>query len=406
MQNNIVYIILKAVVIHHTLNSPGGESSFAIETIHSLSKLGYDVELVTVQKPNLEHISKTYGKELPVKNVKFISPFKMNYFGIYQRLLTVMSYLNLKPSDIVINTNGNNLPFKIPQNILCILYIHFPALLLTSVEYDNNKYKKSFFWKAYFKPYQLMSHLLTKKALKRANIVLTNSIFSKNAIQKIYPSVDPQVIYPPIDIERFSNCLSSNSRENQVLVIARFSPEKQIEKAVLIAKLLKNINFKIIGSLLRVNQPYFNHIQQMIKDYGLKDKIQLIPNATKDEMMNAMSTSMVYLHTMSGEHFGISIVEAMAAGLIPIVPTYGGCSEIVPTEYQYTTIQDAADCIYKNIDHYDSTKRQFVYEIAKQFSLENFRRNLKYFIEQAYTTHNNSNSTSQKTKNMMNRLCV
>lgn len=394
---------MKAVVIHHTLNSPGGESSFAIETIYSLSKLGYDIELVTVQKPNLELISKTYGKELPVKNVRFISPFKMNYFGIYQRLLTVMSSLNLKPSDIVINTNGNNLPFNISQNNLCILYIHFPALLLTSLEYNNNKYKKSFFWKAYFKPYQIMAHLLTKKALKRANIVLTNSIFSKNAIQKAYPSVDPQVIYPPVDIERFSNCLSSNSRENQVLVIARFSPEKQIEKAIMIAKLLKNINFKIIGSLLTVNQSYFNYLQQMIKDYELKDKVQLIPNATKDEMMNAMSTSMVYLHTMSGEHFGISIVEAMAAGLIPIVPTYGGCSEIVPTEYQYTTIQDAADCIYKNIDQYDNTKRKFVYEIAKQFSPENFRRNLKYFIEQTYTTGNNSDSNSQ-TKNMMSRL--
>ena len=71
-----LYIILKAVVIHHTLNSPRGESSFAIETIHSLSKLGYDSELVMVQKPNLELISKTYGKELPVKNVRFISPFK------------------------------------------------------------------------------------------------------------------------------------------------------------------------------------------------------------------------------------------------------------------------------------------------------------------------------------------
>lgn len=399
-----VYIILKAVVIHHTLNSPGGESSFAIETIYSLSKLGYDIELVTVQKPNLEFISKTYGKELPVKNVRFISPFKMNYFGIYQRLLTVMSSLNLKTSDIVINTNGNNLPFNISQNILCILYIHFPALLQTSFEYNNNKYKKSFFWKAYFKPYQIMAHLLTKKALKRANIVLTNSIFSKNAIQKVYPSVDPQVIYPPVDIERFSNCLSSNSRENQVLVIARFSPEKQIEKAIMIAKLLKNINFKIIGSLLTVNQSYFNYLQQMIKDYELKDKVQLIPNATKDEMMNAMSTSMVYLHTMTGEHFGISIVEAMAAGLIPIVPTYGGCSEIVPTEYQYTTIQDAADCIYKNIDQYDNTKRKFVYEISKQFSPENFRRNLKYFIEQAYTTGNNSDSNSKKTKNMMSRL--
>jgi glycosyltransferase involved in cell wall biosynthesis len=398
---------VKAVVIHHTLNSPGGESSFAIETIHSLSKLGYDIELLTVQKPDLEHISKTYGKELPIKNVRFISPFKINSFGIYQRLLTVISSsLNLKPSDIVINTNGNNLPLNIPKNILCILYIHFPALLQTTSEYDNNKYKKSFFWKAYFKPYQIMTHLLTKKALKRSDIVLTNSIFTKNAIQKVYPSVDPQVIYPPIDIERFSNCLSSNSRESQVLVIARFSPEKQIEKAVLIAKLLKNIHFKIIGSLLTVNQSYFNYIQQMIQDHGLKDKIQLIPNATTDEMINAMSSSMVYLHTMAGEHFGISIVEAMAAGLIPVVPSYGGCSEIVPSEYQYTTIEEAADCISKNIDHYDSTKKKFVYEIAKQFSPENFRRNLKYIIEQGYTRSNNSDSKSQKTKNMMDKLSV
>ena len=133
---------MKAVVLHHTLNSPGGESSFAIETINSLSRLGYDIELVTVQKPNLELISKKYGKILPIKKVKFISPFSMSYFGIYQRLLTAISSLKVESSDLVINTNGNSLPFKIPTNILCILYIHFPAFLQTSSEYYNNKYKK------------------------------------------------------------------------------------------------------------------------------------------------------------------------------------------------------------------------------------------------------------------------
>lgn len=397
---------MKAFVIHHTINSPGGESSFAMETIHSLSKLGYDIELVTIDKPNLKLISETYGKELPIKKIRSLFPFKMNSFGIYQRLLTVVSSLNLQPSDIVINTNGTNLPFNIPQNVLCILYIHFPTILQTSSEYDNNKYNKSLFWKAYFKPYQIMTHLLTKKALKRADIVLTNSIFTKNAIQKVYPSANPQVIYPPIDIESFSNCHNSNSRKNQVLVIARFSAEKQIEKAILIAKLLRNIKFKILGSLLPVNQSYFNNIQQMIQDYGLNDRVQLIPNATKDEMINAMSSSTIYLHTMHGEHFGISIVESMAAGLIPIVPSYGGCSEIVPREYQYTTIQDAVDCISKNIDHYDSTKRKFVYEIAKQFTPENFTRNLKSLIDQAYVKNKHDNNTSQKTKNMMNRLSV
>ena len=379
---------MKAVVLHHTLNSRGGESSFAIETINSLSKLGYDIELITVQKPNLELISKTYGKMPPIKNVKYISPFSINCLGIYQRLLTTISSLNLESSDIVINTNGNSLPFNIPHNILCILYIHFPAFLQTSAEYYNNKYKKSLFWKAYFKPYQIMTHLLTKRALKRSNIIFTNSKFTQNAIKKVYPSFDPQVIYPPVDLERFSSCLRSNSRENQVLVISRFSPEKQLEKAILIAKILKDTKFILIGNLLAANQSYFKYLQKMVQDYGLTHRIKLIPNATKGQILNAMSTSMVYLHTMNGEHFGISIVEAMAAGLIPVVPSYGGCTEIVPMEYQYTGIKDASECISKNINQYDDKKSQFVNAIAKQFSTENFRQNMKYCIEQAYENSN------------------
>ena len=132
----LLFEILKAVVLHHTLNSRGGESSFAIETINSLSRLGYDIELITVQKPNLELISKTYGKIPPIKKVKYISPFSMNYFGIYQRLLTTISSLNLEPSDIVINTNGNSLPFKY-HPIFYVFYIftflHFFKRLLNTI---------------------------------------------------------------------------------------------------------------------------------------------------------------------------------------------------------------------------------------------------------------------------------
>jgi hypothetical protein len=45
-------LTMRAVVIHHMLNAPGGETTVALETIQSLFELGYDVELVTVQKPN------------------------------------------------------------------------------------------------------------------------------------------------------------------------------------------------------------------------------------------------------------------------------------------------------------------------------------------------------------------
>ncbi len=45
---------MKAKVIHHTLNNPNGETSIAIETIDALYELGYDIEVVTSQKPDLK----------------------------------------------------------------------------------------------------------------------------------------------------------------------------------------------------------------------------------------------------------------------------------------------------------------------------------------------------------------
>ena len=108
-----------------------------------------------------------------------------------------------------------------------------------------------------------------------------------------------------------------------------------------------------------------------------------MPNASNEELVDSMSKSMIYLHTMIGEHFGVSIIEAMAAGLVPIVPAYGGCSEIVPIEYQYHTLQQAADHIARNAKIADDEKRVQMHDIARQFSPENFRKAMKKYIEQA-----------------------
>jgi glycosyltransferase involved in cell wall biosynthesis len=390
---------MKAVVIHHSLNTPGGEATFAIETIQSLHELGYNVDLVTIQKPNLEDIAKIYGKKIPVSNVKSLFPFKLNYFGIYQRLLTSISPIDLKDSDIVINTNGSTVPYGISIDVPYMLYIHFPTLLMNSRGYYNNKYQKSFFWKTYFKPYHIMSNVLTKKALARSNVIITNSRFSKDAVKKAYPNLEPYVLYPPVEIDRFSIAYQSNYREHQVLVISRFSREKQIEKAVKIARLLNgNIRFEVIGSLVPANRPYFNSLRKMIQENGLQGKVKLTPNASNEELLNAMSTSRIYLHTMYGEHFGVSIVEAMAAGLIPIVPSYGGCSEIVPLEYHYSTLEDAAACISKNIDEINDEKREIIYNIAKQYSPVRFRKMLQQYIEQACNRTTNCSNTNRISK--------
>jgi glycosyltransferase involved in cell wall biosynthesis len=377
----------KAVVIHHTLNSPGGESTVAIETIESLYELGYEVELVTVQPPDLDGISKSYGKKIHIARIKSLLPFKLNYFGVYQRLLTMLSSMDFNDSDVVINTHGDALPYRIPGNVPYLLYLYFPTFLMNSTGgYGSNKYRRSFFWRAYFKPYSMITHYLAMRATTRSNLILTISRFSREAIRGAFPDVQPYILYPPVDIERFSPAYSQpiNAREVKVLVVSRFSPEKRIENAIKIAHLLEGkIKFQIIGSLAPANRAYFKGLQQMIELYGLNQTVNLTPNASNQQLIDSMSKSIVYLHTMIGEHFGVSIVEAMAAGLVPIVPSYGGCSEIVPIDYQYYTLEQAADHIAKNAKYADDEKRVKMHEISTRFSPNNFRKSMSIYIEQA-----------------------
>lgn len=47
---------------------------------------------------------------------------------------------------------------------------------------------------------------------------------------------------------------------------------------------------------------------------------------------------------VAGEHFGMAVVEVMAAGLITIVPSIG-TAEFVPQQYQFHTVDHAAEII-------------------------------------------------------------
>jgi alpha-1,2-mannosyltransferase len=369
---------LKALVLHHNLNSAGGEASLAVHMIESLHNIGYEVDLMTVQKPDLEFIADINGKRPPLKNIKYLIPFKINCLGVYQRLIAAMPVRsNLEDTDIIVSTSGDTLPYDVPPHVVCILYIHFPVLLRNM----NHKYNQSVLWKTYFKPYQVLGKALSKKALVRSNIVLANSYFTQDALAKAY-GIKSSVLYPPVDIERFSTAYHSRSRERKVLVLSRFSPEKRIEKIISLSQMVTNAtSFEVVGSVTPMNRYYFNSLLEKIKDHGLQDKIKLTPNASNDELIEAMSSCNVYLHAMDGEHFGISIIEAMAAGLIPVVPSYGGCKEIVPSQYHYNTLEEAAEKISIASTDIDHGKIDYFNNIARQFSLQRFTENLKDFIQ-------------------------
>jgi glycosyltransferase involved in cell wall biosynthesis len=135
------------------------------------------------------------------------------------------------------------------------------------------------------------------------------------------------------------------------LVISRLSPDKKIENAIEIGKSLKekeNIGcykMTIVGSILPDNQNYLENLNKLIAMYDLKNNIKIKPNVTFDNLQKLVQQSNLYIHPTPDEPFGMSIVEAMSAGLIPITPNRGGDAEFVPLKYQYQSIEQATEII-------------------------------------------------------------
>ena len=55
----------------------------------------------------------------------------------------------------------------------------------------------------------------------------------------------------------------------------------------------------------------------------------------------------ILIHSFKGEHFGIALIEAMSAGLIPISHNSGAAKEdnIVEEKFRYNDIDSALNCL-------------------------------------------------------------
>ena len=402
----------EVLIVHDDLNACGGSERLAATTIETLAEIGFNVDLATFTMPDLAKIQRLFG---------------INLGGIRKILLTnLYSVLNMKGKpldvntdsyDIVMNTHGDLLPFyekhndnnaaiKGKKSKINLTYCHYPLL---PYQIRNGLYK-TFLEKCIpgissFNVDKLFVNASSQyNLMMNNNTILTNSTFSAKAIKQLYHKVDPIVLSPPVDIDKFrkanlSYLYSYDKKQNMVLVVSRFSADKEIENAITLANLLKDrclrgkiqeIKMIIVGNFSELNYKYVQFLEKMILDCGLENYVKLVFGASFDRLIDLMKRSMIYFHPLAGEPFGIAIVEAMASGLIPIVPTIGGSSEFVPSEYQYHTIQQAADMIANilgeiNNDNSLARSDRISNKVSK-FSVQSYKKNLNNIIEYVIKT--------------------
>ncbi len=404
---------MKVNVIHGDFNPCGGAERLSLTTMQALLEKGIDFDLTTLKSPDILKLENSYGQNL-VSVMKRIN--KINVINILEELRQQHQEEDHKDYnyDITINTNGDAAPYyhsSFSKNN-AITYCHFPStkyhiesenieylktdlgMMESSKEYKDINNSKNYKTKAQFKRRKEYFKLLKYGYcnLMRNSTVITNSEFSRRAIVNALGLDNIYVLSPPIDVETFHNAALMANIDNEtddiILVISRIAPHKKIENAIRLAKILKDNNIgkgmKIVGNLYYYFFDYYSELKQMVQDLGLTDYITFEINASLDKLLSIIRESRVYFHPMIGEHFGMAVLEAMAAGLIPVVPNEGGVIEFVPQKYQFNTIEQAAEIIIYVFNHLSKTERIKISDEINKFSnshyIEGFQNILKELL--------------------------
>jgi len=395
---------MKANVIHGDFNPCGGAERLSLTTMQALLERGIDFDLTTLKSPDITKLENSYGKNLVsvMKNIK-----KINVINIIEELQKQQQQKKDHEDynyDITINTNGDAAPYYHPSfskdNV--ITYCHFPSTKY-HIESENIEYLKTDLGMTersnnfseindhkYInnpKNYKTILQFSRRKEyfeilkygywnLMKNSTVITNSEFSRREIVNALGLDNIYVLSPPIDIETFRNVALMTNEDDEtndiILVISRIAPHKKIENAIKLAKILKDNNIgkgmKIVGNLYYYFFDFYSEIKQMVLDLGLTDYITFEINASLEKLLSIIRQSRVYFHPMIGEHFGMAVLEAMAAGLIPVVPNQGGVTEFVPQKYQFNTIEHAAEIIMNIFNHLPKREQIELHNDIDKFS--------------------------------------
>ncbi len=334
----------------------------------------------TFEKPNFALIRNAYGESIE-NDIKKI------------RALSILQKKTSKKCDVVVNTHGDMLPFfrhSFSKNN-AITYCHYPIARYLfdcdDTDYANliQSLSLSSMTPDFYESYRQAARSAYKNMMLNST-VLTNSEFSRKAIVKTF-GVDSTVLYPPVDVDTFRGAsLSSDARDDgNILVISRFHMSKKIENAIQLAKLLKQNEIgkriDIVGNISPDGIGYFNYLRSLVKRHNLENFVRFEVNVRFDRLLDLMRKAKAYLHPMPGEPFGISTVEAMSAGIIPVVPDIGGHTEFVPARYQFHTFGQGVEAIAAALDA-PASDHMKISDSTQKYSVANYVKSFQQIVSE------------------------
>lgn len=346
------------------LDDLGGGEKYMMTIAECLSK-NNDVTVFWDNKKDLEGLLQrftldlsriTIGKNIFAKNVEF-----------FHRIFESRKY------DAIIILSDGSIPFLLSKKTF--LHIQQPV--------KNGK-----------------NNLKSWLKLLRISAIFYNSEFTKSFNKNLLPQ-KTKIIYPPVYL-----LPKQVNKQNIILHVGRFRVKNVIgiddykKQHIMIDvfkemvdKGLKNWKFMLAVSIRSDDQEKFEEMKKRAEGYP----IEFVINCSNKKLWDYYSTAKIYWHASGfgedldrhpefAEHFGISTVEAMGAGAVPVVINAGGQKEIVTdgkNGFLWSNIEDFKKKTLQLIDDSSLMEKMSLRakDQAKNFSEKKFCNDVSELVE-------------------------
>jgi len=365
---------LKVALIHDHLAQDGG----AEKVLKVFADMFKEAPIYTLLYEK-KHVDKYFKDRRIDTSIIQKLPGGIKHYQWYLLFMPMaVEFYDLSKYDLVISDTSSFAKGVITKpDCLHICYCHTPTRYLWS---DTHQYINELKYNKWFK--KIIGLVLNRiriwdrLAADRVDLFIANSKTVQARIKKYYRR-DSALIYPPVETHKFSVRDLSNQlpEDRYFLAGCRLAPYKRIDLVIEVFKILgPEYKLKIFGDGVDLER------LKIISSNA--SNIEFLGRVSEEEKVNLFENAQAFINPQE-EDFGITVIEAMAAGRPVIAYRKGGATETVVEGKtgSFFDIQKAT-ALAEVVKNFNSTNfnPEYIKAHAEQFSVANFTNQIENFI--------------------------
>lgn len=357
---------------------PLSKIAFYYLKLDKIYHLTFKIQLEYFSKTNLESIvTKIDGANIISKNIN------INHFEN-----TINYFIDIKPISSTMNlsvSNKSNYPCYLVNPEIQTFFSTLPLINKIQSKF-NSKMRAGLFKNS-------------QERINKYQLIFSNSEYTKKWIKK-YWHREATVLYPPVDLVKSDLRIK---KQNYICSVGRFFTLGHGKKQEIMIEAFKklydqgvnNWELHLAGGLGQeaTSIGYAENLKKLSKNYPIYFHF----NESRQFIENLYLESKIYWHAagygenpkknpIKFEHFGITPIEAISGGCVPVLFNGGGLSEVVkllnldPELHLFDTVNELVTNTQKIIDKNIQLPENITKQLEALFGLERFKKQFKEII--------------------------